>query len=86
MHVHHKNGVKSDDSLSNLQVLCALCHKHTDSDHNGMYIDLVLKGILKEILNIGTKTNYFFSLVTPADAIAKPLRKSLLETRLSQVF
>tara|TARA_X000001036_G_scaffold252794_1_gene235302 strand:+ start:1167 stop:2084 length:918 start_codon:yes stop_codon:yes gene_type:complete len=47
LHVHHKNGVKSDDSLSNLQVLCALCHKHIDSDHKGMYIDPSIERYIK---------------------------------------
>ena len=39
LHTHHKNGVKNDNSPSNLQVLCALCHKNVDSDHKGMYVD-----------------------------------------------
>jgi hypothetical protein len=39
LHTHHKNGVKSDNSSSNLQVLCAMCHKNIDSDHKGMYVD-----------------------------------------------
>ena len=47
---------------------------------------LVPNDILEETLNIGRTTNYLFTLVRPADAIAKPLRKSLLETCLSQIF
>lgn len=39
LHTHHKNGVKNDNSASNLQVLCAMCHKNVDSDHKGMYVD-----------------------------------------------
>lgn len=38
LHTHHVNGVKSDNSLSNLQVLCALCHKEIDSYHSTMHI------------------------------------------------
>jgi len=38
LHVHHRNGVKNDDSRSNLQVLCALCHKNIDSSHQEMKV------------------------------------------------
>lgn len=38
LHVHHRNGVKSDNSQSNLQVLCALCHKNIDGFHSNMYV------------------------------------------------
>jgi hypothetical protein len=33
IHVHHLNGVKTDNSVANLQVLCALCHgrKHSST-------------------------------------------------------
>lgn len=38
LHVHHINGVKSDNSPTNLKVLCALCHKSVDSFHKTMYV------------------------------------------------
>lgn len=38
LHVHHINGVKSDNSLGNLMVLCAVCHKAVDSHHSSMYV------------------------------------------------
>lgn len=33
IHVHHKNGNKEDNSLSNLQCLCIDCHSKVDSVH-----------------------------------------------------
>lgn len=38
LHTHHINGVKNDNSSSNLQVLCALCHKNIDQFHKNMYV------------------------------------------------
>lgn len=38
LHTHHKNGVKSDNSRSNLQVLCALCHQGIDEFHKKMHV------------------------------------------------
>lgn len=38
LHVHHRNGVKSDNSPQNLVVLCALCHKNVDEFHKGMHV------------------------------------------------
>lgn len=38
LHVHHRNGVKNDDSISNLQILCALCHKNIDESHKRMFV------------------------------------------------
>lgn len=38
LHVHHVNGVKSDNSTSNLKVLCALCHKNIDEFHKAMFV------------------------------------------------
>ena len=48
LHTHHVNGVQNDDRLENLQVLCALCHKHVDKFHAHMEIrpdieDYILK-------------------------------------------
>lgn len=38
LHVHHVNGVKSDNSLGNLMVLCAVCHRGIDSHHSSMHV------------------------------------------------
>ena len=37
LHVHHKNGVKSDNSSNNLQPLCADCHRKEDL-HDHMFV------------------------------------------------
>ena len=37
LHVHHKNGITTDNSESNLLALCALCHKSVPG-HENMYI------------------------------------------------
>jgi len=47
LHVHHKNGVKSDNSKSNLEVLCALCHKHIDEFHKKMHVNKRLEVYIK---------------------------------------
>ncbi|MFL2760954.1 MAG: hypothetical protein ACJ0BP_00955 [Gammaproteobacteria bacterium] len=36
---HHKNGMRYDNVSSNLQVLCALCHKTIDEYHSHMYVN-----------------------------------------------
>lgn len=36
LHTHHRNRVKSNNAISNLQVLCALCHKNIDRFHSNM--------------------------------------------------
>ncbi len=37
LHVHHINGVKGDNSESNLSVLCAMCHK-AEPHHETMHV------------------------------------------------
>lgn len=46
LHVHHRNGVKDDDSRSNLQVLCAECHQQIDQYHKRMHVE---KNIIRYI-------------------------------------
>ncbi len=46
LHTHHINGVKSDNSLRNLLVLCALCHKGIDSHHSNMYVKPSTEGYI----------------------------------------
>lgn len=38
LHVHHINGVRYDNSISNLRVLCAKCHQNVDEFHKSMNI------------------------------------------------
>ena len=33
LHCHHKNGVRNDNRRSNLQILCASCHRNIDRHH-----------------------------------------------------
>lgn len=38
LHAHHINGDISDNSLQNLKILCALCHKNIDTFHKNMHV------------------------------------------------
>ena len=48
LHVHHKNHVKSDNSPSNLQVLCSLCHQKKPG-HRQMHVSRKAKQIIYEL-------------------------------------
>lgn len=70
LHVHHKNGVKSDNSLSNLSPLCADCHRK-EPNHAHMFVrhsDSVLINQLRKeqgLLNL-SKWSDVYELADPA--------------------
>ena len=47
LHVHHKNGVKSDNRQANLLVLCALCHREVDQFHKTMHVSTDIERYIK---------------------------------------
>lgn len=54
LHCHHINGVKSDNSWSNLKVLCALCHKNVDEYHSHMTVRPEIEHYIREHRPIDT--------------------------------
>ena len=54
LHTHHINGVKSDNSSRNLQVLCALCHKNVDEYHSHMTVRPEIEHYIREHRPIDT--------------------------------
>lgn len=51
LHVHHKNGVKSDNRKQNLKVLCALCHREVDALHKTMHVSKDIETFIIERRN-----------------------------------
>ena len=69
-HTHHKNGVKSDNSSDNLQVLCADCHRRA---HDGSlyvkHIDMLMITQLRKVqglISLSDGWDKVLSLVDPA--------------------
>ncbi len=48
MHVHHINGVKTDNSNGNLQCLCVRCHSEVDDTHRANFSSLHQKLIIRD--------------------------------------
>lgn len=48
LHVHHKNGVKGDNSEPNLVALCVLCHSY-EPNHEHMHVDRVAKKLILQL-------------------------------------
>jgi len=70
LHVHHINGVKNDNTSSNLKVLCADCHRK-QPDHAHLFIkhlDTMLINKLRREQEIVAKTSWndIFDLADPA--------------------
>ena len=70
LHVHHINGVKNDNSQSNLKVLCADCHRK-QPDHSHLFIkhlDSKLINQLRREQGIVADANWIeiYNLVDPA--------------------
>ena len=48
LHVHHVNGVKSDDRPVNLKVLCVLCHR-AEPNHQHLKVDGPSERLIREL-------------------------------------
>jgi len=83
LHVHHRNGVKSDNSRSNLQPLCITCHKR-QPHHASMYASAADEDLLTKIrreqgLDQSTSSNAYgeienlVKLIDPA--LEEPFRR-----------
>lgn len=72
LHVHHKNGDKSNNRESNLQCLCALCHSYEDLKHEENFNKQRMLAEVKAFVN-----KYRDSLITLGNKHLKDFDKSI---------
>lgn len=51
IHVHHKNGDKTNNRRSNLECLCVLCHANIDDNHKGNFDKSRMQATIKAFLH-----------------------------------